>query len=137
MAQPQPLVPRFEAPSESWLYQVFRQLQAIENLPDGWDSHGGQSPDPGIVQSGCALIAAVSRGDATLTKPQVHPTPSGGVQFHWESGQRYFEIELIDPHSAHYYYVDPATSTEAEGDVRVGDSLAQVLHYARSVTAEP
>lgn len=136
MAQPQ-LVPRFDAPTESWLYQVFRQLQAIENLPDGWDSHGGPSPDSKLVESGCALIAAVSRGDAGLAKPHVHPTPSGGVQFHWESGQRYFEIEIIDPLSAHYYFVDPATGTEAEGDLHVGDSLEEVLHYARCVAAEP
>jgi hypothetical protein len=135
MAQAQ-LVPRFEAPTESWLYQVFRQLQAIENLPAGWDSRGGRSPDPNLVQAACALITAASRGDATLAKPQVHPTPSGGVQFHWESGQRYFEIEIVQPLLAHFYFVDPATRTETEGDVHVGDSLEEVLHYARCVRGE-
>lgn len=120
-------------PIGSWLYDVLRQLQAIEKLPDGWDSRGGRRPDARIVQSGCALIGALSVADVTLAKPHVHPTPSGGVQFHWEAGARYFEIELTDPTTAQYYYLDGDTHEEAHGQLRVGDALSAVLNLALRV----
>jgi hypothetical protein len=135
--QPSPRGHQGSSSSDSWLYQVIRQLQAIKDLPDGWDSHGGQSPDPCVVQSACALIAALSTADPALAKPHVHPTPSGGVQFHWESGRRYFEIELVDPMTAQFYFLDREAQAETEGQLRVGDSLGAVLAFAQNVGAEP
>jgi hypothetical protein len=121
------------SPSDvAWLPQAIRQLNAIEGLPDGWDSHGGARPDQNIVRSAHALIVGLANADRSLLKPHVNPTPSGGVQFHWESGSRYFEIELIDPQTAVFYFADPDQRKEVEGELHVGDPLEAVLEYART-----
>jgi hypothetical protein len=115
------------------LRQALAQLDAIEQLSPGWDSHGGDPPDQQIVHSARHLLLSLSILGDQLAKPHVHPTPSGGVQLHWESGPRYFEIELVDPREARFYFVDRAAQTEAEGDLQVGDSLGRVVELARSV----
>ena len=121
----------------AWFDQAVRQLQAIERLPDGWDSHGAGRPDLKTIQSALNVLAAMALHEETLTKPQINPTPSGGVQFDWESGPRYFEIEFVDPLTAEYYLVDREARTETEGELHVGDSLNEIIGYARGFGLHP
>jgi hypothetical protein len=120
-----------------WFAHVMRQLQAIEQLPDGWDSRRAGHPDGPTVRSAREVLAAMALADAALTKPHVDPTPCGGVQFDWESGPRYFEIEFIDPFNARYYFVDDEAHSEVEGELHFGDSLQVVIDHARSVRSNP
>lgn len=122
---------------DDWMAEAIRQLQAIEGLPAGWDSRGGGRPDAPTVRNAQKLLLAMAIADASLTKPHIHPTPSGGVQFHWECGPRYFEIELIDPRSAQFYFVDRQMQTEAEGQLHLGDLLDEVVGFAHRVRSEP
>ena len=124
-------------PRIAWLQDALRQLDAIERLPSGWDSQGGDVPDPRIVDGARVLLLALAVAHDSLAKPEINPTPSGGVQFHWESGPRYFEIELVDHHSARFYFVDRTGKTETGGDLHVGDSLAQVVELACAVAVQP
>jgi hypothetical protein len=115
----------------NWLDEASAQLDAIERLPSGWDSHGAASPSADIARGARALLESLSTADGRLAKPHVHPTPSGGVQLHWESGSCYFEVELTDAQHAHFYFTDRSVHEETEGDLRIGDSLSEVLSYAR------
>jgi hypothetical protein len=126
---------RARQPKE-WISEAMLQLQAVERLPHGWDSHSGSPPDRETVWSGAALLASLVRADPNLTKPRIHPTPSGGVQFHWEMGEKYFEIEMLDPRNARFYFVDHEGTTETEGTLRMGDLLDDVVKYVRRVVRE-
>lgn len=119
--------------SDGWIARAAGQLRSIEGLTFGWDSRGGDQPDAQTLRSAESLLRLVAGADCTLPAPHIHPTPSGGVQFHWESGPRYFEVEVLDPQSGQYYFVDHSLSTEAEGRLQVGDSLEDVIAFVRRV----
>jgi hypothetical protein len=118
-----PLLPSFDEPPPSlpdWFERAVRQLLAIKRLPDGWDSHGARRPDDRTVHRARAMLESLAAADNRLAMPAIDPTPSGGVQFVWEFGPRYFEVELVDPFKARYYYVDVDLKTEEEGALREG-----------------
>ena len=49
------------------------------------------------------------------------------MQFEWESGQRYFELEITAERAAEYLYCDDAARVEKTGDLFEGESLEEVL----------
>jgi hypothetical protein len=117
-----------------WLPGVRLQLDAIEILPRGWDSYGSPSPDARIVEAGWALLLCLCEAGG-LAKPHVNPTRSGGVQFEWEVGDRYFELEVVAERAATYLYCDDAAGVEESGEVFEEESLEAVLDYIRRVAA--
>ena len=119
-----------------WLAEAAGQLSAIQNLSDGWDSHGAARPRVQVVRNAASLLTSLVSA-ADIPKPHINPTPSGGVQFDWEAGGRYFEIELIDPYVAHYYYQDRDAAEESEGTIYSGELLLELLEYLRRVDSQP
>lgn len=117
-----------------WLPEVRRQLAAITALPNGWDSHGAPSPDPKKLAAARGLLECLCE-NADLPKPHVNPTPSGGVQFEWEVGPRYFELEVVAERAATYLYCDDAAGVEETGDVFELESLKSVLDHVYKVIA--
>ena len=128
----------FEASSETtpfytvgWLGDAMRQLDAIQNLPDGWDSHNASRPDSMAVHNGAALLASLLEVDKRLPKPRIDPTPSGGVQFCWECGQRYLEIEIVDRDRAQFYFVDGDAHSEATAEFPSATPPQSVFDFIR------
>lgn len=117
-----------------WLPDVHRQLQAIAALPPGWDSYGSPSPDAHIIEAARGLLLCLCQAEA-LPKPHVNPTPRGGVQFEWEAGDRYFEVEVLAERAAAYLYVDDAAGMEEAGEVFEDESLEAIVSYICSVAA--
>ncbi|MBI1902814.1 MAG: hypothetical protein HYS13_17080 [Planctomycetia bacterium] len=115
-----------------WLPDALRQLEAIRQLRPGWDSRGAAPPNAATVTSAAGLAKALAAA-ADIARPHIHPTPSGGVQFEWEAGPRYFEIELLDGATAKYYFEDRDARDEAEGTFRGLDWLSAVAGYVRRV----
>ncbi len=109
-----------------------KQLEVLRNLSAGWDSRGGQAPDPEIVREADALLDEMA-SSSDIPPPHIHPTPGGGVQFEWESGSRYFEIEWIDPITIQYYYEDKDAGDEYQGTFKDGGVLDGVREYASRV----
>jgi hypothetical protein len=69
-----------------------------------------------------------------LQKPYVNPTRNGGVQFEWEKGQRYFEIEIVDKGAATYLYCDDDAHVEEKGSIfEEEDPLEPMRDYIRKV----
>lgn len=116
----------------SWLQDVLTQLQAIAELPDGWDSYGAPQPDINKLKAARDLLLCLCK-DTNLPKPYVNPTPSGGVQLEWEAGERYFELEIVAERAAIYLYCDDDAHVEETGDVFEEESLESVLAYIRKV----
>lgn len=117
-----------------WLPEVRRQLEAIAALPPGWDSHGSPSPDVNLIEAGAGLLRCLCEAEG-LPKPYVNPTPSGGVQFEWESGDRYFELEVLAERAAGYLYRDDSAGAEEEGEIFEMESLEPIIQYIRNVAA--
>lgn len=111
-----------------WSRDMESQLDAIIALPAGWDSYGAPRPNPNCVEAGRELLDCLARA-SEIPKPFVNPTPSGGVQFEWESGDRYFELEVVSEREAVYLYCDGAAHTEETGRVFAGESLTPVLAF--------
>jgi hypothetical protein len=117
-----------------WLPQARLQLDAIQSLPRGWDSYGSPSPDPRLIEAGWGLLLCLCEAGG-LPKPHVNPTRNGGVQFEWEAGDRYFELEVVAERAAKYLYCDDAAGVEKCGEVFGEESLEAVLDCIRRVPA--
>ena len=119
-------------PSAAWLDTAQTQLAAIERLSVGCDSHVSESPDGPTIHRARVLLACLAKA-SSLPKPHIHPTPAGGVQFEWEKGARYFEIELTSPREAQLYFQDRQAGREEEATLHDGDSLEPVFRYLQQV----
>jgi len=127
------LVERFQgATACAWLEEAARQFRAIANLPHGWDSYGAPPPDIGKLESGWRLLLRLCRTE-DLPKPHINPTRDGGVQFEWEEGPRYFEIEVGGAGKASYFWRDDAAAVEEEGTISEGESLDATVRFIRGV----
>lgn len=115
-----------------WLEEAVKQLQAIKALPAGWDSYDARRPDARILHSAVCMLAALSQVEG-VEKPHVNPTRDGGVQFEWEAGDRYFELEVVAERAATYLYCNDAVGVEETGNVFEDESLEPVLDYIRRV----
>ncbi|HUE73404.1 MAG TPA: hypothetical protein VMP01_21175 [Pirellulaceae bacterium] len=115
-----------------WLQRAFEQISAIADLKPGWDSQGADPPDETILQGAVSLLLALHQ-TGRVPKPHIHPARSGGVQFEWENGPRYFEIELVAETRASFFYSDAASQFETSGSIREGDSLEEVTVLIRQV----
>ncbi len=93
----------------NWWSEAEEQFAAIRELPVNWDGDGANRPAPSIVDSTRALLSSLS---TLVTKPAIHPTRSGGIQLEWENGDRYFEIEVLSPALASYFFRDDAERVE-------------------------
>lgn len=118
------MVPPISSP---WLPVALRQLQAIVRLPKGWDSHGADPPARQIVASGAVLLVELARHFPGLPKPNIHPTRTGGVQFHWETGPIYLEVEVETPRTAHFYFEDKVEHRVIEDEIHVGQRVSRLM----------
>lgn len=125
---------RSASPVVSWLPDVLTQLQVIGDLPDGWDSYDAPSPDINKLNAALGLLLCLSE-DANVPKPYVNPTPIGSVQFEWEDGERYFELEIVAERAATYLYCDKGSHVEETGDLFEDESLESILTYIRKVAS--
>jgi hypothetical protein len=115
-----------------WLSDTARQFEAIGRLPDGWDGEGATHPDAPVLKTAWSfLVSLCSVGD--VPRPHVNPTRAGGVQFDWDAGGRYFEIEFGTDGVISFFFRDDKRQIEENGDVRVDQPLERVLRYIHQV----
>src|SRR5579862_7936334 len=94
-------------PRVPWLDDALAQLDAIEKLPDGWNSNGAAAPIPELVDCGRRFLNQLRSSTTPMPQPHINPTPSGGVQFEWEDGSRYFEVEIVGENAASLLFEGP------------------------------
>lgn len=111
-----------------WLYIARKQLDAIEDLPRGWDSHGADSPNPAIVEAARTLLRCLRSG-GDFPKPHINPTPTGGVQFEWVSDSLYLEVDVDDDVHATFFFQDRNAGIEDEGEIFYEGSLDEVVGH--------
>ena len=133
-ADPAPSARPWAQAACDWLEDVARQFRAIARLPSGWDCDGASPPNPEVLDRGFSLLECLARV-STVPKPHVNPTRNGGIQFEWESTSRYFEIEVVAPGAATYFYQDRTANLEDEGEIFVDESLDVVVRQIWKVAA--
>jgi hypothetical protein len=117
-----------------WLIDVLEQIVSFGALPENWDSYGADAPRPDLLWGARTLICSLARGGFD-TRPYVYPTRSGGVQFEWEQGSRYLEIEVVGEFAATYHYSDSAARTMTSGEVFQQEPLDDLLQLIQRVEA--
>lgn len=115
-----------------WLESAREQVSAMADLETGWDSQGADPPETAVLTGADNLLTSL-RNSGYVPKPYVYPTRSGGVQLEWERGSRYFEIELVAPDEARFFYSDTEARFESSGTIHEGDSLEEVVVLIRQV----
>lgn len=128
--------PRENAGRHTWFPLAKEQLAAIAKLPHGWDSQGAAPPVATIVWGAESLLLSLCN-DPALPRPHIHPTRSGGVQFEWENGPRYFEIEVQGERAATYFYSDDDTGEETSGTVFEDEILVVPFFFIHRVSSAP
>lgn len=123
----------YSSAQPAWLTTVSCQLRAIQGLSQNWDSSGGAPPKPQTLMAAQSLLQLIAANTSDVDKPHISPTPVGGVQFDWQSGNRYLEVEVTDPNSAHYYFEDRDACNEAEGTILLGESINPIVSLLRRV----
>lgn len=117
-----------------WLEEARRQLEAIRSLPANWDTYSSPPPNTRWIDAAFGLLVSLCCA-GSIPKPHINPTPHGGVQFEWEAGTRYLEIEIVAERAAEYFWRDAALGSEEEGVVFEGDSLDVAVKYIRRIAA--
>jgi hypothetical protein len=116
----------------AWLADVLRQLDAIRNLPSGWDSHSGDAIDADIVAAAEKLATNLARF-SQVQRPVVCPTSAGGIQFEWDANGAYFEVHIEDSTEAQCYFENQSPVTEKEFTFHYGDDVSTLARFAARV----
>jgi hypothetical protein len=117
----------------TWLADVLRQLDAIRNLPSGWDSHGGDAIAAEIIAAAERLARNLARF-SQVPRPVVSPTSAGGIQFEWDANGAYFEVHLEDSTEAQCYFESQSPTAENEFTFHDGDDVDILARLAARVS---
>jgi hypothetical protein len=122
------------APCVPWLDDALAQLDAIEKLLDGWNSNGAAAPESSLVEAGRRFLRRIGGTADEISRPHINPIPSGGVQFEWEAGPKYLEVEIVGENAVSLLFESPDEVHELTDRALTDDILEIVIHYARSVS---
>jgi hypothetical protein len=118
--------------SSAWRESVVDEIESFASRPANWDSYGADSPRRDILEGAKSLISCIAESGVP-SQPLVYPTRSGGIQFEWEKGSRYFEIDVVSKSAATFHYSDAAKKEMRSGEVFEKEFLDDVLSYLRKV----
>jgi len=105
------------------LDRVNSQLQAIASLNNTTFEYS--VPDTNIIKLAEEFIMNIID---FVPAPHINPTPSGGIQFEWESGPLYLEVEIEENGSIVYFWCDKNAKIEDTGSIaRIPDYT--ILYY--------
>jgi hypothetical protein len=119
-------------PTAPWLGEALTLIDSLSRYDENWDSnHAAAVTTDAVLGAKRWATRLASRSD--LARPLIYPTRGGGVQFEWEAGQRYLEIEVESSSSAKWYGCDRDAGAESEGRLREDDNLAELCARIQAV----
>ena len=121
-------------PCVPWLDGALAQLDAIEKLPDGWNSNGAAAPESNLVEAGRRFLMRLCSTADEISRPHINPTPSGGVQFEWEAGPKYLEVEIVGENAVSLLFEGPKEFLELPDNVMNDETLEMIVQHARLVS---
>lgn len=112
--------------------EIIPQIVELLRLEPNWDSYGACAIDVRTVMSAIRVISILMRKDTP--NPSVIPTSRGGIQFQWELGSKYLEIEVFPPDKIEAYYFD-SSKPESEEEGEFSTRLSDLGHYVDTLTS--
>lgn len=102
------------------LVALDERFRMLEGLQQGWLDGEGSAPTPAALHNARTVMAEFLRLDAPL--PRLYPTPDGGVQAEWTSGDYELSVTFEPDGEFHGLAVNITTGEsdelgEAEADV--------------------
>ena len=111
------------------LQDVIAQLQAIDALPEGWDSYGGHSLSEGAINPSLELVLMTQR---RCVYPTLVLLPSGGIGLRWESPTAELEID-VSPDGRCEAVLDINNSVEATSPGTVAEVAPLVGRFYQTL----
>ena len=78
-----------------WFSQFARRCAYLTQLAPNWDSYGGLPVHPTVAEAAVRLVQSIA--GPGMPQPKVVPTPKGGLQLEWHTGDVDLEVELVSP----------------------------------------
>ena len=95
--------------------ELARKMIALMDLQPGWDSYDARNIELSTVVRSIELASYLLDNDTPT--PEIFPTNLGGIQFQWEHGEKYLEIEVCGNDCLEIYFSDKTDpDSEVEGD---------------------
>jgi hypothetical protein len=115
-----------------WVRETLPSLQAIEGLPDNWDTYGSPPPSNELTTKVLRLLHWTEVVD--LPVPAVVPVSGGGVQLEWYLGARELEVEFQETGPARFLAFDVDKQARYEGTFYLGDynTMRMLLAWLRA-----
>lgn len=92
-----PLVLKLRGNEPKWFADAVTVLAGLVALPSNWDSYGARRINSATIQYSIQLLWALVDYFTSLPRPNVVPTPQGGVQFEWHLSHADLEVEVLAP----------------------------------------
>ena len=119
-----------------WIDCVIQSVQALCDLPEGWDSYGAQPVATKSIDNLVHLLWQVVHLD--VPTPSIVPTVSGGIQLEWHRQGIDLEIEIPSSGSPVVSYEDLETGHEWEREINLWDNvLPSLLEPLTNRTHQP
>ena len=107
-----------------WLSETIERLYEFARFKENWDSYGASPPAEGLRNR--ALQMLLSSNLSGVPKPFVVPRKDGGINFEWDSGEKFLSLE-VRKEGMKYFFFDRknAKSIEKEYKEKNLDSLTK------------
>jgi len=99
-----------------WLPIVLRRLQALANLPEGWDGRRAPRVSATSIEIEMQLLRRVMRSGTPI--PDFVPTVRGGLQIEWHVPDVDIEFEIVSPGRYLLSVEDRAADTELDRELQ-------------------
>lgn len=92
----------------AWLKVMISDINRAAQLPQGWDSYGGERLKEKAALHSVELLKRMEFGGPA---PWVSPTPDGGIHLEWRSHELGLELDIAEDG-------DVGVLTEDDGEIR-------------------
>lgn len=77
---------------ETWLFEAFRSIQALQEMPEGWDGHHSAQISTAAAGRTRQLLSRIRA--INLPQPSIFPFAGGGLGVQWQAGNRELQLTV-------------------------------------------
>lgn len=124
------LTDAFQSRAPKWLLQTRQALDALLELPDGWDSYGAKRIDKERVKATLGLLLGILRDDTP--PPSCVPVSDGSVQIEWHTAGVDLEVSVLPGEVIEVSFEDLQTGQFWEGELQT--DLRRLTDFIRRLS---
>ena len=127
-------VPVVEVEDAVWVDTFIDRCSRLLQLPDNWDSYGGEPVSSAVVLRALLLLTEVMTEDSPL--PAVIPSSDGGVQLEWHRGGVEVEVYVPPSGKGYLYWQESETAEPLEREFSPELPSAEVTSLITKAVAQ-